>query len=495
MEAVAEVDGLDARTTIALLGGLRGHTSGVELAYGALDLMVAEHGLSEAFLVVHPDRLSPQVFAYGRRNVPPERAIHLTGLPTGVYTTPDTAPMAVRDALAGSCELALTADTARRLAAVDAHTGLSSQIVIESGVRLAANRSSRFRWPSCFVLLAAEGDGSPAERWHEMAAAVRATLRGCDEAGVAGSGRAMVILANAGQDAVAPFVERVRAALDAGGTQDLGIVVGSAVAPMDSVDPDQLWRLCEERLADAMPAPSLGRGAPRAERRPSASEVELELRCLPGVVAVGTSGLKAGAQTHGIEVVALASTEELREAAAQVVASHLGDVPVTVLEAGGGMDPAAADAFYEATGGAPTGEGSHANVHPPGPPRVTLLLSAFDPSTGASEVSLSWHGLKAVGRATGTPVVGAAQATLTALEALGAEVPYYLESVDRATPEPGSPVVVALVQRQGDASLGGGRRLGVACGKDQVEAASRATLSALNRLLSCASSTGTRCTR
>lgn len=484
-EAVAQVDGLDTRATLALLGGLSGQTAGVELAYRALDLIVAEYCLSEAYLVVHPDRLSPQVFGYGRRHVPPERASRLVGLPTGVYTTPETVPVAVRDSLSGPCELALTADVARRLTAADGSTGLPSRLVIESGVRLAAGRSSRFRWPSSLVLLTTDGEGSPAGQWQEMAAAVRTTLRGCDEAGVAGSGRAMVILANAGQEAVAPFVERVRTALDASGSHDFRIVVGSATAPTDSVDPDQLWRLCNERLADAMPGPSVASGVPRGERRPSASEVELELRCLPGVVSVGIAGLtETDARAHGITVVALSSTEELRKAATQVVASCLGDVPVAVLEAGGGTAPTAPDASLEATGDSSTGDGSREEVDPPGSPRVTLLLSAFDPSTGASEVSLSWHGLKAVGRATGTPVVGAAQATLTALEALGAEVPYYLTSVDRATPEPGSPVVVALVRRQADASSGGGRRLGIAGGKDQVEAASRATLSALNRLLS-----------
>jgi len=485
MEAIAEVNGFDVRTTAALLGGLGSKTAGVDLAYRALDLVVAEFGLSEAWLVVHPDRLSPQVFGYGRRHVPPERASHIVGLPTGVYTTPQTVPVAVRDSLAGSCELALSADLARRLAAVDGPTGLPSRLVIESGVRLAANRSSRFRWPSCFVLLSAKGEGSPAERWQEMASAVSSTLRGCDEAGVAGSGRTMVILANAGQEAVAPFVERVRAALGAGARHDFRIVVGSATAPMDSVDPDQLWRLCGERLADAMATPSADSGVPRGGRSPSASEVELELRCLPGVVSVGTSGpAKTDAEARGVTVVALSSTEDLRKAATKVVASYLGDVPVTVVEIGAGEAPTTPDAAWRASGATSTGNGSREKVHPPGSPRVTLLLSAFDPSTGASEVSLSWHGLKAVGRATGTPVVGAAQATLTALEALGADVPYYLTSVDCATPEPGSPVVVALAKRQGNTSFGEGRRMGVAGGKDQVEAASRATLSALNRLLS-----------
>ncbi|MGH9093151.1 MAG: hypothetical protein ACRDZR_17500, partial [Acidimicrobiales bacterium] len=124
-------------------------------------------------------------------------------------------------------------------------------------------------------------------------------------------------------------------------------------------------------------------------------------------------------------------------------------------------------------------------------PRVVLLSSRFDRATGVSEVSVAWRGLTAVGRAAGSPLAGAAQATLTAVEALGAVVPYFLTSVDRAATERGTPVVVSLAVREVAAGDGAARRrVGVAEGGDDVEAASRATLSALNRLLALAPAAG-----
>ncbi len=119
----------------------------------------------------------------------------------------------------------------------------------------------------------------------------------------------------------------------------------------------------------------------------------------------------------------------------------------------------------------------------PESPRVVLLLSAFDPSTGASEVSLAWRGLRAIGRATGSPMTGAAQATLSAVAALGADVPYHVTSVERTTMHDGLPGGGVTGGRRGDDISDIERRLGVAGGLDESEAASRATLSALNRLL------------
>jgi hypothetical protein len=519
MEQLVQAHGPDTEATLALLGGLGNKTDGVELAYDALDLVVARYRLSEAHLVLRPEASSSQIFGHGRRHVTPEQATKLIGRPSGLYASPDTVPMAVRDSLTGCCELALAAQVSRRLASFDPSTGLSSRRIIESGLRRAASRSARFRWPFTVVLLAAAGAGSPAGRWQELSAAVRTTLRECDEAGVAGPGRAMALLANAGPEAVEPFVGRLRAALEAGGSKDARLLFGSATAPTDSVDPDQLWRLCEERAADDLPTSGASNGAPGGRQRSRASEVEIELRCLPGVVSVGTIGLTGpDARVRSLTVVALQSSEELRRAAIRVAAAHLGDVPVTVLDGVGRPDPSSPQSSLEPTGdvsalsslggerearqpatGRSTSDDS-AREEVAGPPlrpgteerdedapfaapRVMLLLSAFDRSTGASEISLSWRGLKAVGRATGSPLAGAAQATLSALEALGADVPYYLTSVDRATAQPGSPVVVTLAHRKRADDSAGERRLGVATGDDQVDAASRATLSALNRLL------------
>jgi len=117
--------------------------------------------------------------------------------------------------------------------------------------------------------------------------------------------------------------------------------------------------------------------------------------------------------------------------------------------------------------------------------RVSLLRATFDPGRGMSEVSVSLGAARGTGRAPAGPLAGGAQATLTAIAAIGIEVPFYLVSAERARGVPGEPVVVVLAPRRSASSavLGADERMGVAAGDDDVEAASRATLGALNRHL------------
>lgn len=346
MAQLVQSQGSDANAALALLGGLNSHTDGVELAYNALDLVVAKYNLSEAHLILRPDPLSAQVFVHGRRHVAPERVTELTRRPSGLYTSPDTVPIAVRDALTGCCELALSAHIARRRAAVDAPTGLSSRSFVESSVVRAAGRSSRTRWPFSLVLLTTGGPGSPTGRWQALADALRKTLRSCDEAGVAGPGRAAAILADTGPLAVQRFVERLRPALEQRQGQDVLVFAGAATAPSDSVDPDQLWRLCEERLTDTLRAAGVTELTVAGQRRSPVSEVELELRCLPGVVSVGSTGLTGSdSRARTLTVVAQQRNEGLRQAATQVATERLRDVSVAVLDADHATGPDGLAAF------------------------------------------------------------------------------------------------------------------------------------------------------
>ena len=504
MEKVVSGPGAPGDPTLALFGGFHGQSDGIEVAYQALDLVAARYQLPEAFLLLRADPFSPQIFVLGRGHATPQWAADFARRPSGLYTTADATtadavPAAVRDALTGYCEMALSAHVARQRVAVDATTGLGARTTVDAAVRRAASRSSRFRWPFSMLLLTTTGPGAPGARWHLLARALGDCLRVSDEVGVAGTGRAMAILANSGADAVEPFVGRLRTALAAQGG-DVRLLVGPASAPGDSVDPDQLWRLCERRLAEQVAGEGPDAGLPRPRRTPP-SEVELALRCLPGVLSVGTTALATGR----VVVVARHGDDALTEAAEAIVAEAFGDVDVTLLVSGDDPTPSslrratrvdvgpvwtpadnerrAVAATTPDDAGWPDEPGWTDDGRPESP-RVILLRSWFDRSTGDSEVSLTWRGTRAVGRASGSPLASAAQATLTAIEALGADIPYYVTSVERTTPEPGSPVIVALAERRRADDPGGARRLGIAAGTDEVEAASRATLCALNRLLS-----------
>lgn len=567
MERRTRPAGTDADTILALLGGCNSETDGVELAYQALDLVVAHYHLSEAQLVLRPGPLAPQIFVQGRRHVTPDLVEILARKPSGLYASPDVVPLTVQDALTGCCEMALAAHVARHQAGREAG-GLAARHVMEDAVRRWASRSARFRWRFTLVLLGSTGPGPADARWRALAGAVQSAGRICDEAGVAGPGHAAAILADAGPDDVDTYVARLGDALAGGTGGQVGLVAGSATAPADSVDPDQLWRLCEQRLVEASPAgappPRAGSGAGRRQR--AASEVELELRCLPDVVSVGMAGLIGPeGRVERVTAVTRRRNDAVRREAAELAAEHLGDVPLAVLDGStrsvapapgtpNGGDPGSPSGGSGGSGGsgadrrsrleahdleahdlaagvppalegeprtepqpngrAGQGANGHANGHTSGRPadgpvgrptgaagatvveaadaarRVVLLTGTFDGTTGVAEVTVAWQGETAVGRATGSPLAGAAQATLSAVEALGLAVPYLLTSVERATTEPGAPVVASLAALEGAGNGTGRRRFGVAEGDDDVEAASRATLSALNRLLALA--TGSR---
>ena len=353
MERLTRAAGTDADAMLALLGGCNSETDGIELAYQALDLVVARYHLSGAQLVLRPGSMAPQIFVHGRGHVAPDVADGLARRPSGLYATPDAVPLIVQDALTGCCEMALAAHASRHQAG-QVMNGLAARHVMEDAVRRWASRSARFRWRFTLVLLGTVGIGAPGSRWQALAEAVRGAGRLCDEAGAAGPGHAAAILADAGPDDVNTYVARLREALAGSPAGDVQLVVGSVTAPADSVDPDQLWRLCEQRLAGAAPAGSRAArtAAGRARRMPAASEVELELRCLPDVVSVGTTGLTGPeARLQSVTAVTRRRNDTAHREAADLAVELLGDVPLTVLDGtGSSVAPAPGPSAASANG-------------------------------------------------------------------------------------------------------------------------------------------------
>ncbi len=108
--------------------------------------------------------------------------------------------------------------------------------------------------------------------------------------------------------------------------------------------------------------------------------------------------------------------------------------------------------------------------------RVVLERAEFDPHSGGCEVELSLAGRHAFARTGSGPLIGGAEATLAALGDLGFDIPFTLLSVTNVTALRSWPVIVALRSRES-----GEDRFGVAQADEDVLAAAKATLDALNR--------------
>jgi hypothetical protein len=473
---------------------------GVSWAYALLEQMAARYGLSDAWLNLGPvagtsvvPGAGPQLFRLGGRAVPVDTARALLPRPAGLYGEPPVLGDAESTALGAMCGAAFRASIAVLRSAVDATSGLQSRYVIGEAIGRAVACGARYGWSSTLVILTTAGDTPPEDRWLALATALGQALRTGDEAGVTAPGLALAILGNAGPDAVRPFVARVRAALSAGGWDDVDLHAATARTPEETVDPAELRRLAAERLADA--------GVMTAALPDAASTIELELRLLPGVISIEMA--------TPVVVVSDSPPESLDDDVLRAVRARLPHASVRVLTVsdgpteprhptlapdlhgvhrgrtnGNSVDrPEEAGAPYVISATAPADR--PATSHAGGDVRVSLLSSGFDAGRGTSEVSLGLGAARGTGRASSGPLAGGAQATLNALEALGMDVPFYLMSVERAHGVPGDPVVVVLAPKRKDDEDSGrtAERLGVASGDGDVEAASRATLGALNRHL------------
>ncbi|MGH9089705.1 MAG: hypothetical protein ACRDYZ_16615 [Acidimicrobiales bacterium] len=486
---------------------------GVELSYRALDRIAERLAADDLTLLVRPDGLGPQLFVRGRGPVAPPTTADLAARPAGFYEGAAPVADAVAPVLVRTCELALAAAAARQRAA-GADGGLSGRQFMELAIARAAASSARYGWSHTALLLAAADPGA-APTWAELGDAVASAARVGDEVGAAWAGCAVALLGNAGADAVPPFLERVRAALGATGRGRPQLEVVTVGMPRETVDPRQVWRLLTERLAARVPP------APGGWSGSLPSELELDLRAMPGVLSVGTTG-RGLAERPQLTLVASEPTDALHQEAGCRLAERLGDgaVPlVTVgpatigVEAPNGTLPAftgddvRGPSDGPATPFAPAAGARGSNGHPPSgdpaypPPsapahapapipaqdrdRVALLGARFDAATGTSEVVLARGDIRASARAAGGPLAGGAQATLTALSILGIQVPYSLRSAGRMHEVRGAPVVVVLAPRPAVSERGSAmvERMGVAAGGDEVEAAGRATLGALNRYL------------
>lgn len=230
---------------------------GIGFVYGALEELAVSYGLGDAVLVLDADSLGTQAFRLGRRPLAPEHPAELLGRGRGLYTTPaEAVPSAVGDGVTALARLALALQLARHGAAHDALTGLANRRFFDDSLRAAAAQSARYGWTFTLVLMDLNGFkqvndtlGHPAgdELLRGVGQALRRTLRTGDSAARVGGDEFAVLLGNAGLDAVAPFVDRLRLELPTH-PAPIGISFGGAAAPVESVDPAELIRIADARL-------------------------------------------------------------------------------------------------------------------------------------------------------------------------------------------------------------------------------------------------------
>jgi hypothetical protein len=188
------------------------------------------------------------------------------------------------------------------------------------------------------------------------------------------------------------------------------------------------------------------------------NSLELELRRLPDVVGVGFTDNDDGIVVH-VLAPGSPTIDELRHRVAQLGRVYL-EQPVTV-EVDDGTGPISL---------APVRE------------RVRLLAVRVVADDGEVEVHLGHQSKRTVGRGPSGVPTGAAEATIEALERLGAAVPFQVHEVVSAGTPTEERVVVVLGNRDGTQT-----RNGVAAGVGLELITARATLHALNRYLEDAS--------
>ena len=181
-------------------------------------------------------------------------------------------------------------------------------------------------------------------------------------------------------------------------------------------------------------------------------DFELELHSLPGVlnVAMERTGEDVSVVTLLVYGPSVAETENV---ARQIANLYFPSAHIIVEDANREVKPA--------------GGGS----------RVVLTRAEFDSSNGGCEVELEYLGRSAVGTTGSGPLIGGAEATLAALRELGFEIPFTLLAVTNVTALRNWPVIVTLRSLED-----GDDRFGVAQADEDVLAAARATLDALNRV-------------
>ncbi|MHB1088462.1 MAG: hypothetical protein ACYC19_06840 [Acidimicrobiales bacterium] len=184
-------------------------------------------------------------------------------------------------------------------------------------------------------------------------------------------------------------------------------------------------------------------------------DLELELRSLPGVLSVSITYSDHGDAEEVTLLVIGPDLDSTRSEARLILSLYYPEATLVVEEA--------TDAVVQLNR-------DHS--------RVAILDAELDSSTGTVQVALHYNGRTGSGRSGSGPLIGGADATLSALRDLGIEVPFSLLSVNSVSLMNRWPVVVTLRSTRSDTD-----RMGIALADGELLSSVKSTLNALNRFL------------
>ena len=228
---------------------------GLGFIYSLLERLAQRHGLRDVVVVLSHESFGTQSFRLGGRPVTAEMAARL-GEAAGVHCEPDVVPAFEADAVRTACQLALSLHLARFSAGHDPLTKIANRRSFDSALQIGAARSARYGWPFTLVLLDLNDFKSVNDRGghvfgdyvlREFGYALRRSVRSGDTAARLGGDEFAVILSNAEGVEAAGFIDRLRLQLKS--TENLvDFTMGVAASPRDSTDPEELYRIADDRL-------------------------------------------------------------------------------------------------------------------------------------------------------------------------------------------------------------------------------------------------------
>ena len=445
---------------------------GVPFVYEALEVVAKLYRLDDAIIRLESS-IGGGFYRLHRAPVDQEFAQKVPAGPRVLHAEPDVVPTHVAETVLDLCVLALRLCISRHSRHLDRQTGLLTEHSFDGHLEASCAQAARHGWLHTLVVLdLASSEGEPTvDDIRRFGRALRRSLRRGDVASRIEERRFAGLLTNADLDAVSPFLARVYRQLGSD-RSTVRLSLGAATTPNETVDPVELRRIAVGRIQPGAPDHSgdgTGLSASLWEY------LELELRLLPPVVHVARAGRESDRET--ISILTTGPSTSVEQAARRIVEAHGLDVDFEfeALHAPSEPDPVVSQpdpaVAVERRQHLPTTSASAQQ-------RI-VYTSSVATGPGEYEVRLAHGDRSGTGRSSAGEVRGSVEATLQAVIALGIDVQVTLDSVAMAKGSPSpSPVRVVLSETEGDRHF-----VGIARGATDGEAASRATLGALDGLL------------
>lgn len=228
---------------------------GIAQIYWLLERLADANKLTDVVAILTHPVLGPQLFRLGAAPIDTQTAAKYGGEP-GVYCDPDIAPAEECAVVHQLCQIALSQHQFRFNATHDALTNVSSRWSFEEALKTAAANSARHGWAFALVLIDLNefkrindehGHDEGDRVLKQVGLALRKSIREGDVAARVGGDEFVLILNNAETAEADMIIGRVRSQLQSMGTF-IDFATGRALAPKQSTDPSELFRIADEEL-------------------------------------------------------------------------------------------------------------------------------------------------------------------------------------------------------------------------------------------------------